>query len=94
MLPETKDGRDLFGRIRENRGRYRTYCLKLHGGDMEAVKREEMGQLALEADLAGFREELDFMASEDMLTPEQLEAAKNISDWARLLMGLLPAEAK
>ena len=52
---------------------------------MAELKREELGQLELEADLAGLKEMLEFMESEEMLTPEQIEAGKNIVGWADIL---------
>lgn len=85
MLPETADGKDLFMRIRENRGRWRTWNLDRYKGDMNELKREELGQLELESDLAGFRECVEFMQSEDMLTPTQIEAANNVIGWADVL---------
>lgn len=94
MLPETKDGRDLFNRIRENRSRWRQWNLERHHGDMEALKREELGQLALESDLAGFRECFEFMRSEGMLTPEQTEAGGNLIGWGKALLVTIPEDLR
>ena len=85
MLPTTKDGQELFASIRENRSRWREWNLSRFKGDMAELKREELGQLELEADLAGLKEMLEFMESEEMLTPEQIEAGKNIIGWADIL---------
>lgn len=94
MLPETKDGRDLFNRIRENRSRWRQWNLERNQGDMEALKREELTQLALESDLAGFRESFQFLKSEDMLTPEQIEAGENLIGWGKAMLATLPEAAR
>lgn len=94
MLPETKDGRDLFNRIRENRSRWRQWNLGRNHGDMEALKREELSQLSLEADLPGFRESFEFMKSEGMLSPEQVEAGENLIGWGKAMLATIPEDAR
>jgi len=89
MIPTTPDGKDLFKGIRENRSRWRQSNLRRYAGDMAELKREELGQLELECDLAGFKECVEFMQSEGMLTPEQFEAATNTVGWANVLLATL-----
>lgn len=94
MLPETKDGRDSFMRIREYRSRWRKDTLDFHHGDMDLLKARALQSLALSSDLAELREQVEFMRSEDMLTPQQLEAAENCFGWAKTLLATVPEGAR
>ncbi|GEM_PF-5195960 len=92
MLPETKDGRDLFSTLREHHSRWRRDTLYWNGGDMDLLKAREVQSLALSADLPELRERVEFMASEDMLTPAQTEAALNCFGWAKILLATIPED--
>ena len=90
MLPETKDGRDLFSTLREHHSRWRRDTLYWNGGDMNLLKARAFHSLALSADLAELREQIEFMNTEDMLAPEQIEAALNCFGWAKVLLATIP----
>lgn len=90
MLPETKDGRGLFSSLREHHSRWRQWTLEFNHGDMDLLKARAVRALALEADLAGLREQVEWMHSEGMLTPAQLEAAQNCFGWGAQLLATIP----
>lgn len=90
MLPNTKDGKDLFFSMREHHNRWRQWTLEFNVGDADLLKARAVRALALEADMAGLREQVEFMASEGMLTPEQVEAAENCFGWGAALLATIP----
>lgn len=94
MLPETKDGKDLFFSMREQRNRWRQWTIELNEGGAELLKFRAMQALALDADLSSLREQVEFMVSEGMLTPDQLEAAQNCFGWGAALLATIPGEAR
>ena len=93
MLPESLQGRVDYMKYRDQRSFHRTLILESCAGDMGHLKAREFPILALEAELSGLREQLDFMRSEGMLTPAQIEAAENCIAWGDSLLSLLPGEA-
>lgn len=93
MLPSTQQGRIDYGRCREQRSLHRRMILEAAGGDTDQLKARELPILAMEAELSGLREQLDFMRSEGMLSDAQIEAAENCIAWGEALLGLLPKAA-
>lgn len=90
MLPETKDGRHLFTVLRDHHSRWRRWTLDFHQGDVGVLRARAVRTLALSADLAELREQVDFMRSEGMLTPDQIEASENCFGWAKALLATIP----
>lgn len=88
MLPETADGRSSYITYRDHRSMWRKNDLEFHG--IDALKARSFWLLALDADLAGLKEQVDFMQSEGYLSPEQVEAAENVFGWAKVLLSTIP----
>ena len=89
MLPATKDGKELYGSVREVRNRWRAWAEFECPQTPEAKRNMEMTHLELDCELSSLREVVDFMTEENMLTPEQIEAANNIFGWADVLRSSL-----
>lgn len=87
MLPDRPDARMTFMGIRDCRARWRKWDLEAHGP--ESVKAEALKMLDSSADLEAFREQVDFMRSEGLLTPPMEEAAGNVIAWAEALQAVL-----
>lgn len=87
MLPNSHDARAHFMGIRDFRARWRKWDLENHGP--ETVKREALKMLDSSADLEAFREQVDFMRSEGLLTTPMEEAAGNVIAWAEALQTIL-----
>jgi len=94
MLPESKTGRVDYLRYREQRSLHRELTLECNAGDLDLLKNRELGMLAMEAELAGLREQMDFLAGEGFLTAEQIEAAENCIGWGNALLNLMPQEVR
>ena len=89
MLPTSKDGRDLFSRMREMQSQVRQRQMDWFKIDMDEIKRREAIRLELVSELVEFRECVEFMLSEGMLTKDQEDAANNVIGWADVLKGSL-----
>ena len=78
----------MFLSFRDYRSRWRQSDLEYRGED--GFKARATQSLALESELAGFQEQVEFMRSEDLLTPEQIEAANNCIGWGKVLLSTIP----
>lgn len=89
MLPATKDGKELYSSMREVRNRWRAWAEFESPRTREEKVDMEMRHLSTDCELSSLREVVDFMTEENMLTPEQIEAANNIFGWADVLRSSL-----
>lgn len=89
MLPSGQQARNDFARYRDQRNLHRRLIMDRAGADLKAA---EFPILAMEAEMTGLREQLDFMRSEGMLSDAQIEAAQNCIAWGEALLTLIPEE--
>ena len=91
MLPENLEGRTDYLRYRTQRTLHRELVLESRGED--GLKTQELSVLAMEAEMTGLREQMDFLISEGMLKPEQIEALQNAIAWGEAFLKTLNGEA-
>lgn len=94
MLPDNPQGRADYIRAREQRNLHRELILDGNHGDMETLKARELEVMAMEAEMSGLREQMDFLVSIGGLTQEQTDALGHAIGWGEAFLQTLQGVAR
>jgi hypothetical protein len=82
MLPESQTAIASYIEMRDYRNRFRQMQMRALKGDLDAFNAYVLCNIALEGEMPGLREEVDFAQSEGgILTDEMVHAAESAIAW-------------
>jgi hypothetical protein len=91
MLPESESAKQEYIEMRDYRNRWRQDQLRSLKGDLDDFGAYVMAHVAIDAEMAGLRESVDFAQAEGILTAEMIPAAEAAIAWGTELKRLIDA---
>ena len=90
MLPNNLSAREEYTEMREFRNRMRDMQMRAISGDIDTFTDYLAKMLSIDANIASFRENIDFLEqTEQLLTDEMKHAARNMVSWGEELIRMI-----